>query len=167
MKSRRFNRLNCICCPSQDSEASYWIDEDQVRGSLQCGILAWLRTGMGQNLPPRSAPACLLPPNADIGRSSPRAEPTPERLRSAPRPMPGPSRCSASNSASARRCADPSAHVAMSEAYWKQPFRWAKAARESRTRLRAMSVPLCRIANRWSPNARVVPPRTKNSKFDT
>jgi protein gp37 len=33
--------------------------------------------------------------------------------------------------------------VRTSEAYWKQPFRWAKAARESGTRPRAMSVPLC------------------------
>jgi hypothetical protein len=32
MNSRRFNRLNCICCPSQDFEASYRINEDQVRG---------------------------------------------------------------------------------------------------------------------------------------
>jgi protein gp37 len=33
--------------------------------------------------------------------------------------------------------------VRTSEAYWKQPFRWAKAARESGTRPRAMSVSLC------------------------
>ena len=31
MNSRRLNRLNCICCPSQDFEASYRINEDQVR----------------------------------------------------------------------------------------------------------------------------------------
>src|SRR5262249_16617829 len=41
MKSRRFNRVNCICCPKQDSEASYRNDEDQVRARRSAGF----RTG--------------------------------------------------------------------------------------------------------------------------
>jgi hypothetical protein len=61
----------------------------------------------GQILTPRSAPACLLPPNADIGRSSTRAEPTAERRRSAPRQAQGPDAAAPRTRPPARRCADP------------------------------------------------------------
>src|SRR5262245_1898217 len=44
----RFNRLICICCPSQDSEASYRINEDQVRGLLRPGNSTPLMTARGQ-----------------------------------------------------------------------------------------------------------------------
>src|SRR5262245_30918410 len=47
VKSRRFNPLNSICCPSEGSVGSYPIGDDQVRGSLHCGILNQLMVNSG------------------------------------------------------------------------------------------------------------------------
>jgi hypothetical protein len=85
------------------------IAHDTVVGDCALRDFDPAMTELGQTLPPRSVPACLLPPNADIallaGRAAPRgrASATGQRFggcfRRACRPM--------------RLCADPPAHVAM------------------------------------------------------